>query len=1046
MNKSVRLFLVLCLAVWAGVQGAFAQKRAAAFPQFSEGATEHYYFVQLLRNGHYLTAPDKGGETVIRIKPKGQAGKQLWKLVGTSDNFQLISKEGQHAYLSSEGINTTEGNYNPKPLRAGQDQTGGFKMVATWNTKFGEGFELLANNIGGDQNVLNNWGSPGNNNTIGLWKLGDDNNIFSFTEVADIPREEVPSTGKTGYVPTNDLTLWYDQPGTTARLFTPDQWYTRWVEYGLPLGDGQFGASFLGGIVQDQLIFNEKTLWSGTSHGVGRNYGKYEVFGSVYADMLDDRFSAEKGARDYFRQLDLTNATGKVSFADDEGTVYTREYIASNPGRVIVARYTASQSGKIGLRIRLESGKPSIQAPVHYENGEAVFSGKLQTVSFNARIKVLHTNGTMTTTDKGIEVRQADEVVIVLGGGTDYDMASPTYVSHTAELATQIAQRVRQAAEQGWDKLYKAHVEDYQTYFGRVDFDLEGTRNEMPTDRLIDQYRQGSGAQALMLERLYFAYGRYLEIASSRGVDVPSNLQGIWNDNPAPAWNADIHSNINVQMNYWPAEPTNLSEMHLPLLNFIWQMAEHHDEWKNYARESGQQRGWTVFTESNIFGGVGDFAHNYVIANAWLATHLWQHYRYTLDRDFLKKVFPAMLSATQFWMDRLVLDSDGLYVAPNEYSPEHGPQSEHGVAHAQQLVYELFSNTLEACKVLGDEAQISAEDLNTLKQRFEKLDNGLRTEIYNGAWGTWNLQSGEPILREWKYSSFDNYKADRNHRHMSHLMCLYPFSQIHPGSDLFKAAVNSMKLRGDGATGWSMGWKINLWARALDGDHARQILNNALKHADNSSGVYYNLYDAHNPFQIDGNFGACAGMAEMLMQSNSDTIRILPALPSAWETGHIKGLKAVKDFTVSIAWKDRQAVKVTIVSNKGQEIPVLYEGFKKAVVKVDGQYDGSLKADDRGVVMLKGKAGTQFEFLMGDEATGIEEVAAGQGLQLSVQHGELKVAGQEVRSIRIYDLQGRLLQTAATATLPLHGLQHAAYVVEVTAVDGQKAVQKIVVE
>lgn len=1043
MNISLRLFCTLCACILAGVQGLFAQGRAAAFPEFSNGDAEHYYYVQLLRNGQYLTAPD-GWDSTIRIKAKGSSATQLWKLVGSAENFQLVNKGGQYAYLSSEGINTTEGGYNGKPLRLGdQQQDQGFRLVQSRNTKFGDGFEVEVNSVYGDQNVLNNWGTPGSNNTIGLWKLNDDNNVLAFTEAGDIPREEVSSTGKKGYKPENALTLWYDKPGTTAPLFTPDQWYSKWVEYALPLGDGQFGASLLGGIVQDQILFNEKTLWSGTNVGRGRNYGKYEVFGSVYADMIGDNFTETEGATDYYRQLDLTTATGKVSFADNKGITYTREYFASHPDRVVVARYKASEPGKVSLRIKLESGKPSINVPVTYADGEATFEGKLETVSYNARIRVVPVNGTMTTTSKGIEVRQADEVMIILAGGTDYDIASPSYVSGTDQLAGNIEKRVRDAAAQTWSQLYATHLADYQEYFGRVDFDLTGSANEVPTNQLIDDYRQGHGPQALMLERLYFAYGRYLEIASSRGVSVPSNLQGIWNDNPAPAWNADIHSNINVQMNYWPAEPTNLSEMHLPLLDFIYEMAENHNEWKNYARESNQPRGWTVFTESNIFGAVGDFAHNYVIANAWLATHLWQHYRYTLDRDYLKRVFPAMLSASQFWMDRLKQLPDGSYVAPDEYSPEHGPKREDGVAHAQQLVYELFSNTLDAYEVLGADADISADDLIMLKDRFKNLDRGLRTEIYDGGWGTWDLQSGEPILREWKYS---NYRAgERNHRHMSHLMCLYPFSQIYPGTELFKAAVNSMKLRGDGATGWSMGWKINLWARALDGDHARTILNNALKHANNSSGVYYNLFDAHNPFQIDGNFGACAGMAEMIMQSNSDTIRILPALPTAWESGHMNGLKAVKDFTVSIEWKNGQATKVTILNNKGQEKPVLYNGLKNAVVRVNGKYDDKIKADDRGIIMLGGKSGTKYEFLMGDEVTGMTD-AADDALQIRSHNGQIRITGKKVQKVKVFDLQGRLIQTSTETVFAVRAAAHTACVVEVMTDDGLKTVQKLIVE
>jgi alpha-L-fucosidase 2 len=397
-------------------------------------------------------------------------------------------------------------------------------------------------------------------------------------------------------------------------------------------------------------------------------------------------------------------------------------------------------------------------------------------------------------------------------------------------------------------------------------------------------------------------------------------------------------------MNYWQVENTNLSELHLPFLNYIINMSDS-ESWKRYANESGQERGWTCYTENNIFGGVGGFMHQYVIANAWYCTHLWQHYRYTLDKDFLKKAFPAMLSATQFWLDRMIVDeTDGTYVCPQEYSPEHGPV-EDGMPHAQQLVWELFDNTLKAVDILGAKTcGIQAEELKQIRRCYEKINRGLAVEVYDGAWGEEvnGVRKGDKILREWKYSPYT--AGENGHRHISHAMCLYPFNQIMDDPELFEAMTNTLKLRGDASTGWSMGWKINLWARALDGDHAHDILELALRHHDGDGinyhgggGINFNLYDSHPPFQIDGNFGATAGIAEMLVQSHNGEIHILPALPSVWNSGKAKGFKAIGDFEVSIEWGEMKASYIEIENRQGQPCVVRYPGLEKAVIKVNGR-------------------------------------------------------------------------------------------------------------
>lgn len=941
MKKFTLFFIALVACFFAGVECISAatagglKKASPKLPEFvTSGDGGTYYYVKFLRNEKVMSV---SSDNCIRLYAGSGESSQQWRLVGSQDNFQFQNKDGLYIVVSSQSLGATStGAANPNPLRPStSEQPGGFKLQVAPNTDNGTGWEIVANSKSGN-NVVNLWGDPDDGNSIGFWKTNDQNNVVVFVKPdSDLGAADYKTVGSMTFKPENKLTLWYTEPATTAQLYSGGQGYSNWMEYALPIGDGQFGACLFGGVYKDEIQFNEKTLWSGTparSSQGGKGYGKYENFGSIYAKDLSGEFglTTDKAASDYVRLLDLTTATGKTMFKSAAGVEYTREYIASNPARVVVAHYTASKGGKLSFRFTMAPG--SITADPTYADGEGTFSGKLETISYNARMKVIPTGGTMTTDEEGIEVIGADEIMVVLGGGTDFDAYESTYTKNTSALAQTIADRVAAAAEKSWADLYAEHVADYQSFFGRCDFDLAGTKNDMTTNRLIDTYSGGTGADALMLEQLYFAYGRYLEISSSRGVDSPSNLQGIWNNINGVAWNSDIHSNINVQMNYWPAEPTNLSEMHMPFLNYIWAMAEKQPQWKQWAKLQGQDRGWTCFTENNIFGGVSAFKNNYVIANAWYATHLWQHYRYTLDREYLKRVFPAMLSASQFWMDRLKLASDGTYECPNEWSPEHGPDSENGVAHAQQLVYDLFSNTLAAIDVLGDDAEVSATDLGILRDRFAKLDKGLATENYTGYFGT-AIPTGSKILREWKYSSYT--RGENGHRHMSHLMCLYPFSQIEPGTELFDAAVNSMKLRGDGATGWSMGWKMNLWARALDGDHARKILNNALAHSNGGAGVFYNLFDSHAPFQIDGNFGACAGIAEMIMQSNSGLIRILPALPSAWTEGHMHGMKAVGDVTVSIDWKNGEATRVELTNNQGQTMRVHYKNLANAKVYVD---------------------------------------------------------------------------------------------------------------
>ncbi|MCQ2119622.1 MAG: glycoside hydrolase family 95 protein, partial [Bacteroidales bacterium] len=653
------------------------------------------------------------------------------------------------------------------------------------------------------------------------------------------------------FSPEHSLTLWYTQPAES------------WMEYSLPVGNGHMGASLFGGTGKDEIQFNEKTLWSGKPYAIGSR-GQYMNFGSVFAEF--EKSDASDSVCRYTRYLDLETGVGGVQYTNGDGrTFYERKYLASAPDSAVVALYKARGKEKMNVLFSLVPANGLGQVKVDYgEDGSASFEGMLDTLSFFARLQVVPSGRKvlMKKTGEGIEVKNADQVKLVLVACTNYDEDAPFLVGSPVCAEEKVERCVKQASEKPWKKILADHIADHRQWMGRVDFSFDNACSSLPTDKLIDFYNtpeknvKGDEPEALFLEQLYFAYGRYLEIGCNRGGAVPSNLQGLWNNMDNAPWGCDIHSNINVQMNYWPVEPTNLSELHMCYLDYILNMAQR-KSWQKVVKEyAGQDRGWTCFTENDIMGGMTLWGTNYCVANAWYCSHLWQHYRYTLDKDFLLRAFPVMWSCAQFWIDRMIPDRgseefgfepDGTLVAPDEFSPEQGDHPrEDGTAHAQQIIYSLLKSVHQASEILGQEAcKLSSEDLAQLEEVLQKTDQGLHTEVYtaneekNPAWTDprFGVERGDLLLREWKYAPYD-VSNDPSHRHLSHMMALYPLSEIGPQSEYFKPAVNSLKLRGDEATGWSMGWKTNLWARALDGDHAHIILHNALKHSVSGNVIY----------------------------------------------------------------------------------------------------------------------------------------------------------------------------------------------------------------
>lgn len=786
---------------------------------------------------------------------------------------------------------------------------------------------------------------------------------------------------------THGLAIWFDTPNDLAGQAiwlrangsgaNPDK---AWESRSLPIGNGSLGANIMGSVSTERITLNEKTLWKGGPNTQGGadyywdvnkqsthilkdirdaftagdqekatlltcknfnglaayeekdetpfRFGAFTTMGELYVETG----LSEQRMGNYKRILSLDSAMAVVQF-DKDGVGYQRKYFISYPDSVMVMKFVATQPGMQNLVLSYCPNSEAKSSMTSIGNNALLYEGELNNngMKFAIRMTALNKGGTVTAKEGKLIIKDADEVVVLVTADTDYKMNfnpdfkdAKAYVGKNPTTSTHL--KMENAVKKGYNNLLRDHEMDYTALFNRVKLSLNpdiASRN-IPTNQRLTEYRKGQSDY--YLEELYYQYGRYLLIASSRAGDMPANLQGIWHNNLDGPWRVDYHNNINIQMNYWPACSTNLPECARPLIDFIRGLEKPGEK---TAQAYFGARGWTASISANIFGFTSPLSSELMswnfnpMAGPWLTTHIWEYYDYTRDKKFLKETgYELMKGAALFVVDYLWQKPDGTYTAAPSTSPEHGPVDQ-GATFVHAVIREVLENAIEASQVLG----VDAGERKQWKTVLSKL-----APYKIGRYGQ---------LMEW---STDIDDPQDEHRHVNHLFGLHPGRTLSPITtpELAKAAKVVLEHRGDGATGWSMGWKLNQWARLQDGNHAYTLFGNLLK-----NGTMDNLWDTHPPFQIDGNFGGTAGVTEMLLQSHMGFIQLLPSLPDVWRSGSVEGLRAKGNFEVGITWDNSQLDKATILSNAGTPCTIRYgdqtlsfkttKGQRYIVVMADGR-------------------------------------------------------------------------------------------------------------